>query len=124
MPVSSILSSASQGALGQQSYRRLEQGLPRNLDVVPPPGQDVAPAEAPGRPLKPEFLDLVKGFVGGVNEHQLMAGRAIDAFAAGEISDVHQVMVAVEEAGLAMDLLLEIRNRTVEAFQEIMRLQV
>ena len=124
MPVVGLTSSSSQGVLGRQSYRSLEQGLPRSLEMPGPGPIALSGPEAPSRPLKPEFLDLVKGFLGDVNSHQLRAGNAIDAFAAGEIADVHQVMVVVEEAGLALDLLLEIRNRTVEAFQEIMRLQV
>jgi len=54
----------------------------------------------------------------------MRAGNTVKAFVAGEVTDVHQVMVAVQEAGLALDLLLEIRNRTQEAFQGIMRIQV
>ena len=75
-------------------------------------------------PSDSKFVDLVKGFVGDVNAHQLRAGKTIEAFAAGEVTDVHQVMVAIQEAGLAMDLLIEILNRTQEAFQEIIRMQV
>ena len=75
-------------------------------------------------PSDSNFVDLVKGFVGDVNAHQLRAGKTIDAFAAGEVTDVHEVMVAIQEAGLALDLLIEVRNRTQEAFQEIMRMQV
>lgn len=75
-------------------------------------------------PSDSKLVDLVKEFVGDVNAHQLRAGKTIEAFAAGEVTDVHQVMVAIQEAGLAMDLLIEILNRTQEAFQEIMRMQV
>ena len=116
MPVVNLISSEWQGPEGT-SFRRLEQGLPRTLE---PPG---AP-EAPPPDLKPGFLDMVQGFVEDVNNIQLRSGKTIDAFVAGEITDVHQVMVAAQEAGLALDLLLEIRNRTMEAFQEIMRMQV
>ena len=42
----------------------------------------------------------------------------------GEAADVHQVMVAVEQAGIALDLMLEIRNRVLEGYQELMRMQV
>ena len=116
MPVVNLISSESQGPEGT-SLRRLEQGLPRTLD---PPGVP----EAPPSDLKPGFLDMVQGFIGDVNNIQLQSGKTVDAFVAGEITDVHQVMVAAQEAGLALDLLLEIRNRTMEAFQEIMRMQV
>ena len=42
----------------------------------------------------------------------------------GQAADIHQVMVAVEEAGIARDLLLEIRNKVLEGYQELMRMQV
>ena len=125
MPVVNVISAMSQGTGAQQSYRRLEQGLSGGLGISGP--GEGGPAAIPGAPagdLKPGFLDIVRGFVGDVNDLQASKDQAIDAFAAGEVADVHQVMVAVEEAGLALDLLLEIRNRTLEAFQEIMRLQV
>jgi len=84
---------------------------------LPPPAQSAETTDS-------KFVDLVKGFVGDVNAYQMRAGKTIEAFAAGEVTDVHQVMVAIQEAGLALDLLIEIRNRTQEAFQEIMRMQV
>ena len=121
MPVTSLLS-ASQGPTGQ-SFRQLEQGIPNTLEVRQSDANE-SPEPTKADPNKQGFLDLVKSFTEDVNAHQLNAGRAIDGFAAGEITDVHQVMVAVQEAGLALDLLLEIRNRTQEAFQEIMRIQV
>ena len=124
MPVVRVVSSELQGPAGQRSYRELERGQQGRIEV---PGAAEArpglPLE-PARPLKPGFLDLMKEFVGDVNGLQLQAGKTIDAFAAGEVADVHQVMVAIEEAGLALDLLLEVRNRTMEAYQEIMRMQV
>jgi flagellar hook-basal body complex protein FliE len=43
---------------------------------------------------------------------------------AGTVTDAHDVMVATEEAQLAFELMLEVRNRLLESYQEIMRLQV
>ena len=121
MPISSLLSATSEGA-GGQSFRQLELGIPQRIDARQGAPSEVG--ETSPEPVGPSFGDMVKGFVEDVNAHQLRAGRTIDSFAAGEITDVHQVMVAVQEAGLALDLLIEIRNRTQEAFQEIMRIQV
>ncbi len=73
---------------------------------------------------RPEFSDLVKDFVRDVNDMKAQAGQAIDMLVTGEAADVHQVMVAVEEAGIAMDLMLEIRNRLLEGYQELIRMQV
>ncbi|MDP6041388.1 MAG: flagellar hook-basal body complex protein FliE [Candidatus Latescibacteria bacterium] len=117
MPITSIYSADSQGPAGQ-SFRQIEQGGARSL------GETESGAILSEPPSDSNFVDLVKGFVGDVNAHQLRAGQTIDAFAAGEVTDVHEVMVAIQEAGLALDLLIEVRNRTQEAFQEIMRMQV
>jgi flagellar hook-basal body complex protein FliE len=43
--------------------------------------------------------------------------------ASGEIKDVHQVMLAVGEAKVAFNLMLEIRNKTLDAYNEIMRMR-
>ena len=118
MPVTSVTTSSMQGAGAERSYRYLEKAAPRELPIGP------AEESSEARPLQPEFGQMVKSFVADVNDLQMRSGKAIDGFVAGEITDVHQVMMAVQEAGLALDLLLEVRNRTVEAFQEIMRMQV
>ena len=109
-----------QSPYGEHSFRHLERPGLRKFEV----GDGTTETPAVGESTSPEFLDMVKGFVKDVNDISMNSGRTIDAFAAGDITDVHQVMVAVQEAGLALDMLLEIRNRTLEAFQEIMRLQV
>ena len=92
----------------------------REVQVRPQVGADQSPA-APGRP---SFSELVKDFAADVNEMQFTAGRAIDMLVTGKTSDVHQVMVAVEEAGVALDLMIEIRNRVLEGYQELIRMQV
>ena len=73
---------------------------------------------------RPDFSDLVKDFAKDVNDLQLQAGHSIDMLATGQAADVHQVMVAVEEAGIARDMMLEIRNRILEGYQELIRMQV
>ncbi|MBP7462311.1 MAG: flagellar hook-basal body complex protein FliE [Candidatus Delongbacteria bacterium] len=83
------------------------------------PGQESQAQEA-----KVKFEDVLKNFVNDVNDMQLMAKESIEKLAAGEITDVHQVMVAVEKAGVSFDLMMEIRNKMLEAYQEIMRMQV
>ena len=55
---------------------------------------------------------------------QFKAGGAIDDLVTGKAADVHQVMVAVEEAGIALSLMLEVRNRVLEGYQELIRMQV
>lgn len=73
---------------------------------------------------KESFGDVFKKFVEDVNGLQVQADEQIDKLASGEINDVHNVMIAVEEANTAMEYMVEIRNKIVEAYQEIMRMQV
>ena len=89
------------------------------------PGMAERPLVVRGEQLEgKDFSDLVKTFVGDVNELQFKSGHAIDMLVTGEAADVHQVMVAVEQAGIALDLMLELRNRVMEGYQELMRMQV
>ena len=76
------------------------------------------------QPKKPGFGELVAEFAREVNSMQLQAGQAVEMLATGQAADVHQVMIAVSQAGIALDLMLEIRNRVLEGYQELMRMQV
>lgn len=75
-------------------------------------------------PSAPSFKDTLKGFIKDVNSLQNHADKSIEKMVAGEITDVHQVMVAVEEANLAFNLMMEIRGKMTDAYQELMRMQV
>ncbi|MFC1585499.1 flagellar hook-basal body complex protein FliE [Fibrobacterota bacterium] len=70
------------------------------------------------------FGDMFKSFLNDVNHMQNKAGDSIQKMLAGEIKDPHQVMLAVGEAKMALNLLLEIRNKVMEGYQEIMHLRV
>ena len=115
MQLSSLITSATSGPAGTQSFRQLEQiikpGEGRTLGVDKP--QEAS-----------KFLSLVQDFMGDVNHLQAQSGNALKSFVAGDITDLHQVMIAGQEAGIALDLMIEIRNRVMESFQEIMRLQI
>ena len=85
------------------------------------PAAKTAATEAAGQPT---FADLVKDFARDVNDLQFKAGDAVNMLATGKAVDTHQVMIAVEEASVAMDLMLEVRNRVLEGYQELIRMQV
>jgi flagellar hook-basal body complex protein FliE len=70
------------------------------------------------------FANVLGKFVDDVNSLQNKASASIEKLATGDITDVHQVMIAVEEANTAMEFMLEIRNKIVDAYQEVMRMPV
>jgi len=71
---------------------------------------------------KSEFTDLFNNLINSVNDLQLDAGKVQELLATGDAADLHQVMIAAEEAGIAMDLMLEIRNKLVDAYKTLMQM--
>ncbi len=80
------------------------------------------PAAAPTE--GPDFGATLTEALSKVNEMQLGAGDSLKRLVAGEDVDLHEVMISSAEAGVAFDLMMEIRNKLVDAYQEIQRMQV
>jgi flagellar hook-basal body complex protein FliE len=70
------------------------------------------------------FGDTLNQAIADVNSLQSEAGKAVGKMVAGETTDLHEVMIAVEKARTSFDLLMEIRNKTIDVYREIMRMQV
>jgi len=73
---------------------------------------------------KPSFADQLSKAVQDVDGMQARRGDMVQDMVAGEVTEVHDVMIAAKEAQLAFELLLEVRNKLLEGYQELMRLQV
>ena len=69
------------------------------------------------------FGEVLKDSIKKVNALQIEADEAIKSFAKGESKDIHETMIAVQKADLSFQLMMQIRNKIVEAYQEVMRLQ-
>jgi flagellar hook-basal body complex protein FliE len=69
------------------------------------------------------FGDLLTDAVGEVNRLQDQAGRAVRGLITGTGVDVHQAMIAGEKASMAFDLTLAVRNKAVQAYQQVMSMQ-
>lgn len=72
----------------------------------------------------PSFKQTLSGVMKEVNDIQNKADQSIEKMVAGEITDVHQVMNSVQEAKLAFNMMMEIRNKVMEAYQEVMRMRL
>ena len=69
------------------------------------------------------FGQFLTEAIGDVNRLQQQAGDKVQAFATGGSLDVHEVMIAVEQAGTALALTTQVRNKLVDAYQEIMHMR-
>lgn len=70
------------------------------------------------------FARVLTQFLADAGNQQARAEQAVNNLAAGRADNVHNVMLSMAKADLSFHLVLEIRNRLSEAYQEIMRMQV
>lgn len=102
------------------------QGLmPR---VAPLPGKDIAeiPSQLPGSaPVGgSDFSAMLGNLVSEVNGKQMNAAQQVNALQAGQSVPLHQAIIAMEEASVSFQLMVEVRNKLMESYQEIMRMQI
>jgi flagellar hook-basal body complex protein FliE len=70
------------------------------------------------------FEEVLRSSLRSVNSLQMGADQIVQRLALGEVEDVSQVSIAVEKAELALRTLVEIRNKLVDAYQQISRMPV
>jgi len=73
---------------------------------------------------KGSFAAVLKDSLTEVNSMQQKADAAITALATGEKVSLHETMIAMEQADVSFRLMMQVRNKIVEAYQEILRMQV
>ncbi len=73
---------------------------------------------------KEDFPNVFSNLINSVNDLQQDSAEIQQSFLAGEPVELHQVMIKAEEAGVAMDLLLEVRNKLVDAYNDIIKMPV
>lgn len=72
----------------------------------------------------PSFADTLKNAVNSVNEINVEADVQMQKLATGEQKNIAEVMIQVEKASVAMKLLTQVRNKIIDAYQEVMKMQV
>lgn len=70
------------------------------------------------------FANILGEAINKVNDTELNANNKIEALIKGEDVSMHEVMLAMQESQLSLQALIEVRNKTVEAYQEINKLQL
>jgi len=100
---------------------------PMNVQrMVPGLIEKVNPAKAQaaegGKSSETGFAQHLSNMINQVNELQSDSSRMQEALMNGEPVELHQVMIKAEEAGLAMDLLLEVRNKLIDAYNDLARM--
>jgi flagellar hook-basal body complex protein FliE len=87
-----------------------------------PAPEAVRPPTESGKPG--EFGEILASAIRQVERSRAEAGQSVGNFLSGETEDLHTAVLAVEKAELAFDLFLQVRGKVVQAYQEIMRMQI
>ncbi len=83
-----------------------------------------APSAAAKKPAAAGFADALKSAVEDVNRSQVEADKAVEKLQTGESKNLHEVMISMEKADISLRLAVQMRNKVLEAYQEIMRMQI
>jgi flagellar hook-basal body complex protein FliE len=94
------------------------------LDPVRTPAtQTAGPVEGPAAAAE-AFGQLLSSAVGSIDKLQKTADTNVTKLASGQPVDLHDVTISLEQANLSFQLGMQVRNKLIEAYQEVMRMQV
>ena len=93
--------------------------LPISAPILAPV---ISPAKAPGGASG--FASMLSDAVGRMDQSNKTAQSSIDSFMSGENDEVHSVAMATQKTELQFELFLAVRNKVVQAYQEVMRMQM
>jgi flagellar hook-basal body complex protein FliE len=109
----------------------LQRGADLRPPLPPPALADLPPLDLTPTPAvtgttgaSPSFDRVLGTLVEGVNAKQIASRDAVRQMLSGEDIPLHRVMLASEEASISFQLMVEVRNKLVESYQELMRMQV
>jgi flagellar hook-basal body complex protein FliE len=100
------------------------------MNVMPIDGVSITPIEMPETDLAqldrsgPAFVQMLGSQVNELNGSLEQADQAARALAAGEDVPVHDVMIAMEHARLKLQFAVEVRNRVIDAYQNLTNMQL
>jgi len=88
------------------------------------PGLDLSAPTAAPTSGGASFSSVLGGFVQEVSDKQTAASDAVAGLLGGKNVSLHQTMISMEEASVSFQLMVEVRNRLLDSYQELMRMQV
>ena len=95
----------------------------KNVDLVYRP-TPLANTKSLDQPQKGDFNNVLKNAMGEVGELQEKANQAMQQLVGEGKGDLQETMIALEKADVSFRLMMQIRNKVLDAYQEIMRMQV
>jgi flagellar hook-basal body complex protein FliE len=100
----------------------MSMGLPPISPIRWPQGPD--PLRSVGGASGGSFDTVMKDALQTVSDTNAQANQRTERFLGGEDEEIHTVALAQQQAALTFDLFLQVRNKVVQAYQEVMRMQL
>lgn len=82
-----------------------------------------SPAASPDK-TKTHFSDVLKKTIEEVNEAQVLSDKKTEAMVHGQIEDLHDVMITAQKASITLETTVQVQKKVIDAYNEIMRMQV
>jgi flagellar hook-basal body complex protein FliE len=109
-----VVQDASTKSIPLQDLQKL------NPDIA---AQSIGSAQS-GSAAGGSFQNLLSNFVGEVNTQQSAATDALTGLMSGKNVSLHQAMISMQEASVSFQMMVEVRNKLLDSYQELMRMQV
>ena len=88
------------------------------------PGIPSIQGPAADRVTAPGFAQMFESFVKGVDHKKKVAKNEVQDLILGKSDNIHEAMVKVQEAGVSFNLMIQVRNKLVDSYKELMRMRV
>ena len=93
---------------------------PSSITLMPPK----AAATGPVAKSTAGFGEMLSSMLDKVNDSQINGDQAVEKLQSGKAQHLHEVMIAAEEADISLRMLVQMRNKALTAYEEIMRMQI
>ena len=111
------------GLGGSTARTAIESALRRHNDSVARASQSIDSSAAAGAPAT-DFSSAISDGIKSVDASVKRTDALVDGLLTGKVQDLHEVAAALKESELAFKFSLEVRNKFVDAYREIMRMSV
>jgi flagellar hook-basal body complex protein FliE len=109
-PVQTLADTAAPKTIPFTELEKLSPGILPNPISAPPPSGG--------------FEKMLGGLVNEISAKQAAASDSVNGLLSGKNVSLHQTVIAMEEASLSFQLMVEVRNKLLESYQELMRMQI
>ncbi|MDR8394258.1 flagellar hook-basal body complex protein FliE [Aliifodinibius sp. S!AR15-10] len=103
--------------------------MPDSVELSGITPQQIGELASEPRELAPEssgssFADMLSEAVNSVDQTMKESNQKVENFVAGKTENVHDVMISMQRAQLSFQLMVEMRNKAIETYQEVSRMQI